>query len=216
MGNGMPKQYLPLAGKTVLEHTLQCFTDLDVVSGIVLVIAEQDRYWKTLPISANPRIYTTIGGAERCQSVLYGLRYLEKMACPDDLVMVHDAARPCVRAFDIEKLINLAGQCDDGAILGIPVRDTMKRADTGNQITETVCRDHLWHALTPQIFKLSLLRNALESVIANKLTVTDEAQAIEMTGLRPLLVEGHPDNIKITHPADLPLAERYLTLQEKL
>ena len=113
-----------------------------------------------------------------------------------------------------KKLINATSLCVDGAILAVPVRDTMKRADAGNRITATVSRDQLWHAQTPQIFQLGTLRAALEKVVGQNMAVTDEAQAIEMTGLCPLMVEGHPDNIKITHPADLSLAEIYLRQQE--
>jgi 2-C-methyl-D-erythritol 4-phosphate cytidylyltransferase len=214
MGTGIPKQYMPLAGKTVLEHTLQRFTGIDTIKGLVVVLAADDHYWQSLQITSNTLIHTTIGAAERYQSVLNGLRYLEKMADADDWVLVHDAARPCVRPADIKKLINATSLCVDGAILAVPVRDTMKRADAGNRITATVSRDQLWHAQTPQIFQLGTLRAALEKVVGQNMAVTDEAQAIEMTGLCPLMVEGHPDNIKITHPADLSLAEIYLRQQE--
>jgi len=215
MGTGTPKQYLPLAGKTVLEHTLQRFTDIDAIKGLVVVLAADDHYWQSLQLTSNTLIHTTLGGAERYQSVLNGLRYLEKMADADDWVLVHDAARPCVRPADIKKLISATSLCADGAILAVPVRDTMKRSDAGNRITATVSRDKLWHAQTPQIFRFATLRSALEKVVGQNLSVTDEAQAIEATGLCPLLVEGHPDNIKITHPADLSLAEIYLRQQEK-
>ncbi len=215
MGAGIPKQYLPLAGKTVLEYTLQRFTGIDAIKGLVVVLAADDHYWQSLQTTSNTLIHTTIGGEERYQSVLNGLRYLEKMADTDDWVLVHDAARPCIRAADIKKLIRATSLCADGAILAVPVRDTMKRADPGNRITATVSRDQLWHAQTPQIFQLGTLRAALEKVVEQNTTVTDEAQAIELIGLSPLLVEGHPDNIKITHPADLTLAEIYLRQQEK-
>jgi 2-C-methyl-D-erythritol 4-phosphate cytidylyltransferase len=215
MGAGIPKQYLQLAGKTVLEHTLQQFINIDAIKGLVVVLAAEDEYWPTLNLDSTARIHTTSGGIERYNSVLNGLRYLGQMAHDDDWVLVHDAARPCVRPDDIKKLISAMSQCPDGAILAVPVRDTMKRADSDNLITGTVSRDRLWHAQTPQIFRLSALRDALEMVIRQNISVTDEAQAIELTGLRPLLVEGHPDNIKITHPADLALAEIYLNQQEK-
>jgi 2-C-methyl-D-erythritol 4-phosphate cytidylyltransferase len=215
MGAGIPKQYLHLAGKTVLEHTLQQFINIDSIKGLVVVLAADDQYWPSLNLDSTNRIHTTSGGLERYNSVLNGLHYLEQMAHEDDWVLVHDAARPCVRPHDIKKLISAMSQCPDGAILAVPVRDTMKRSDSDNRITSTVSRDRLWHAQTPQIFRLSALRDALERVISQNISVTDEAQAIELTGLHPLLVEGHPDNIKITHPADLALAEIYLNQQEK-
>ncbi len=150
------------------------------------------------------------GGAERCHSVLNGLQALRQQAQPNDWVLVHDAARPCVRQADIEKLMTQLAEHPVGGLLAVPVRDTMKRADTGREIVETVNRDGLWHALTPQMFRLETLFNALQNVSNRGELVTDEAQAIEKTGQRPVLIEGHADNIKITHPQDLSLAEMYL------
>ncbi len=216
MGVNTPKQYLPLLGKTVLEHTLQRFCDHPAVNGVVVVLAENDHYWKTVSPATNQKIHTTTGGLKRCHSVLNGLRYLENIAQADDWVMVHDAARPCIRPKDLDKLIHAASGCPDGAILAVPVRDTMKRAGIDSKISETVSRDDLWHALTPQMFRLSTLKTALKNAIEKNIPVTDEAQAVELTGLRPLLVEGHADNIKITHQADLALAETYLAQQERL
>lgn len=215
MGVNTPKQYLTLSGKTVLEHTLQRFCDHVAIKGIVVVLPENDHYWKTVSLATNKKIHTTIGGPKRYHSVLNGLHYLEKIANADDWILVHDAARPCVRIEDIDKLILAVQSCPDGAILAVPARDTMKRAKD-MQIDSTISRDDLWHALTPQMFRLSILKTALEQAIETDIPVTDEAQAIELTGLRPLLVEGHADNIKITHQVDLALAETYLAQQKRL
>jgi len=214
MGTEVPKQYLPLYGKTIVEHSAGRLCDHKSIAGVIVVLAENDARWDSLPLATNPKIHTTTGGMQRYHSVLNGLLYLNTIAQADDWVLVHDAARPCLRTDDIDKLIQAASACADGAILAVPVRDTMKQADPDNRISATVNRNQLWHALTPQMFRLSVLRSALENIIANNIAVTDEAQAIEMTGVRPLLVEGHPDNIKITLQADLVLAEIYLARQE--
>lgn len=215
MGGHIPKQYLPLRGKTVLEHTVERLLQLDPIAGIVVVLHEQDNHWTSLPLAGHAKIHTTIGGAERCNSVLNGLRRLEPIANPDDLVLVHDAARPCVRIGDVMRVIEAARTCPDGAILAIPVRDTLKRAGSFGFIENTIDRASLWQAQTPQAFGLVLLRDALEQAVAHRTLVTDEAQALELTGRKPFLVEGHPDNIKITDPSDLNLAMLYLQNQEQ-
>lgn len=215
MGGNIPKQYLPLRGKTVIEHTVDRLLQLEQVAGIVIALSEHDSHWTSLPLAKIEKIHTTTGGAERCNSVLNGLRYLETLAHPDDLVLVHDAARPCVRIGDIVRVIEAARTCQDGAILAIPVRDTLKRAGSFGFIESTVDRAKLWQAQTPQAFGLALLREALEQAIANRTLVTDDAQAIELTGRKPFLVEGHPDNLKITDPSDLNLALLYLQNQEQ-
>lgn len=215
MGGHIPKQYLQLLGKTVLEHTVDRFLQLEAVAGIVITLPEHDSHWKTLPLATHRKVHTTRGGPQRSHSVLNGLRYLEQTAKPNDLVLVHDAARPCVRISDIVRLIEAANTCSDGAVLAVPVRDTMKRAERYGFIGTTVDRGNLWHALTPQAFSLSLLRGALENVFAKGASVTDDAQAVEMSGHHPLLVEGHADNIKITNPSDLKLAQIFLKHQEQ-
>jgi len=211
----IPKQYLQIKGKCILEYTLEKFCHYPRIEGIVIALAENDKYWPGLSISSNKKIIQTIGGAERCHSVLNGLRCLGNVAASNDWVLVHDAVRPCVRVEDIEKLIDSVGAGVKGGLLAVPVRDTMKRADKTNCVTETVDRSGLWHALTPQMFRLAELIAALEHTLRDKLLVTDEAQAMEFHKVNPLLVEGHPDNIKVTHPRDLLLAELYLLEQEK-
>ncbi len=215
MGSCRPKQYLHLLGKPILQHTLERLC-LSRIAGIVVCLAEEDAYWENLTL---PRPVIRVGGgAERCHSVLNGLQVLRQRAQPDDWVLVHDAARPCVRQADIEKLMTQLAFHPVGGLLAVPVRDTMKRAtlNASNahqgeiEIVETINREGLWHALTPQMFRLETLYNALQSVLSSGELVTDDAQAIERLGLRPVLIEGHADNIKVTHPQDLNLAELYL------
>lgn len=214
MGTDVPKQYLKMGGKCVLEHVLEKFCRHPRLEKIVVALAKNDLHWRTLEIASHPRIVTVEGGVERCHSVLNGLRALNGAAQADDWVLVHDAARPCVRREDIDHLLVSLADHPVGGILAIPVRDTMKRGGKEQEIRETVDRSGLWHALTPQMFRLALLREAMEKALQEERLVTDEAQALELTGRRPLLVQGHGDNIKVTRPEDLPLAEFFISQQE--
>ncbi|MEX0951179.1 MAG: 2-C-methyl-D-erythritol 4-phosphate cytidylyltransferase [Gammaproteobacteria bacterium] len=213
-GSGQPKQYVQLLGKTLLEHTLLRFCEHERIHGVVVPLAENDTWWPTLAIARHPKIQTVAGGRERMHSVLNGLSQLQTQANADDWVLVHDAARPCIRMSDISLLIEQLAAHPVGGILGWPVRDTMKRGDAADEITATVDRSGLWHALTPQMFRLQDLQQALEKVNASNTLVTDEAQAMELQGLQPGLVAGAPDNIKVTLAADLVLAELYLRAQQ--
>ncbi len=214
MASKVPKQYLPLAGKTVLEQTLAVFFQHPDISGIVLVITEGDPYWQD--IAANraqqsiPLIIAT-GGAERCHSVLNGLYQLSHYAQNNDWVLVHDAARPCLHSTDIDRLIGTLSGHTVGGLLGLPMADTVKRCDKQNRVIQTVERNGLWRALTPQMFPLKLLINALESAIEHDVPITDEASAIELLNLAVQMVEGQAANIKITHPGDMQLAELFFT-----
>jgi len=212
----IPKQYLPLHGRRVIEHTLSRLLSHPRISGVMVALAEDDPLWPDVSVSAETPLYTAPGGAERCQSVLSALEHLSQYAMPTDWVMVHDAARPCLRRQDIDALITGVTHGGCGGILALPVRDTMKRsvADT-TRIQQTVVREGLWHALTPQMFGLDELRRSLTNALNNRRIVTDEAQAMELAGQQPLLIEGHADNIKITRPQDLVLAELYLRQQEE-
>ena len=211
MSTNIPKQYLPLADKTVLEHTLDTLLSCRQFAGVVLVLSEGDGYWESIQGRyLDQSLETTIGGTERCHSVLNGLKQLAGRAGEDDWVLVHDAARPCVRLSDIETLISTLSSSTDGGLLGVPVADTMKRADSEQRITATVDREGLWHAYTPQMFRVGQLRAALQHAIDNDLLVTDEASAMEHAGYQPRMVQGQRDNIKITVPADLELAAWYL------
>jgi 2-C-methyl-D-erythritol 4-phosphate cytidylyltransferase len=212
MGSEKPKQYLLLQDKPILQHTLERLQAAKL-TGLVVCLAENDRYWHTIQVPSNSVILAP-GGTERCHSVWNGLQQLPAYAQPDDWVLVHDAARPCVRVTDIQKLIMTLTHHPIGGLLALPVRDTMKRVDTQNTVIATVNREGLWHALTPQMFRLKILATALQQVLAQGDIVTDESQAVEKLGYRPLLVEGQADNIKITHPQDLELATLYLEQQK--
>jgi len=206
-----PKQYLPLLDKTVIEHTLSCFSAHPRITGIVVCLSADDPYWSTLDISSRVPIYVAEGGAERCHSVLNGLEVVSGHAADErDWVLVHDAARPCLSRADIDRLIHAVDQDAVGGILAVPVRDTMKRDNDAGRISHTENRVGLWHALTPQMFRLGRLREAMTQALADGFEVTDEASALEHLGLQPLLVEGLASNLKVTRPEDLTLAAYYL------
>lgn len=216
MGAASPKQYLSLGGKTVLEHSLSRLTGHPRIAATVLVIAADDGHWPRLAGGfARQSLFIAHGGAERCHSVLNGLLALAAHAAPRDWVLVHDAARPCVRHEDIDVLLSRLQDHPVGGLLGIPVTDTMKRADRQGDIIETVLREGLWRALTPQMFRYEMLLQALRTALDRGVVVTDEAAAVEMAGFTPRMVEGHADNIKITRPQDLALAELFLRQQER-
>ena len=143
-------------------------------------------------------------------SVLAGLQTLQAHASVHDWVLVHDAARPCLSGADLDRLVNELSNDEVGGLLAAPVVDTLKRADDQQRVDQTVSREKLWRALTPQMFRFELLRRALPSDVNNRFAVTDEAQAVEALGLRPKLIAGDADNIKVTLPEDLPRAERIL------
>lgn len=209
-----PKQYLELHGKTVLEHTLSRFLEHPHIQGVVVIVSDGDPYWQELALT-HPRLMITTGGAERCHSVLNGLQLLREQAAESDWVLVHDAARPCLRIEDIDRLINTLQDHPVGGLLGLPVADTMKRTAADDTIIETVPRENLWRALTPQMFRLEELYQALKTALDGKQLVTDEASAMELAGKSPKMIEGHGDNIKITRPQDLALAALYLVQQHK-
>jgi 2-C-methyl-D-erythritol 4-phosphate cytidylyltransferase len=212
MGADVPKQYLEVLGKPVLQHTLERLLSVEALAGIAVALGVEDGYWPELPCSNHPKIHRAPGGKERTDSVLSGLNRLEGLAAPDDWVLVHDAARLCLTKADVEKLMATLRDDPVGGILALPVSDTLKDVE-GRDIVETIDRSRIWRALTPQMFRFALLRHALMDAAMRKLVVTDEASAIELQGLRPKIVEGRPDNIKITRPEDLPLAAFYLERQ---
>jgi len=215
MGAAGPKQYLPLHGKSVLEHTLARIMDHPNIAATVVAIAAGDGRWPSVADNfASSSLLVTGGGAQRCHSVLNGLRALEGQVAADDWVLVHDAARPCLCREDLDRLIKHLQDHPVGGLLGIPVTDTMKRSDEYGNVIETVRRDGLWRALTPQMFRYGMLMRALIAALDHDVVVTDEAAAMEMAGHTPCMVEGRADNIKITHPQDLVLAEMYMQQQE--
>ena len=208
MQSTLPKQYLSLCGKTVLEHTLEALLALDEITTLVVALHPDDQWFTELAVAGDPRVRTVVGGGERADSVLAALDALPA----DGRVMVHDAARPCVTRTDLQALLDACSP-GGGAILASEVRDTMKRGNADGEVLETVSRERLWHALTPQLFDLAQLRDNLRSALAEGVLVTDEASAMEWAGARVRLVAGRADNIKITRPDDLELAALYLGRQ---
>ncbi|GAA4897563.1 2-C-methyl-D-erythritol 4-phosphate cytidylyltransferase [Ferrimonas pelagia] len=205
MGGHIPKQYLPLQGRPILSHTLSRLLCHPRIARVIVAIGPEDGYFADLPEAQDPRLTVVTGGQERADSVRLALAEIPQ---PDAWALVHDAARPCLTAGDIDRLL---AECEaQGAILAMPVRDTMKRADDQQRIDHTVERAALWHALTPQLFPAQALHHALCEAEQAGAEITDEASAMERQGWRPKLVSGRPDNIKVTHPDDLRLAELFL------
>lgn len=210
MGTAIPKQYLPLCDKTVLEITLEKLRSVSAIAGTVVAVAEDDERFARLPCASS--VVRVTGGAERADSVYRGLAWLMEQDRQEDWVLVHDAARPCVRKDNVQRLIDKVRAENCGGILAVPVADTLKKS-AGNEVAHTVSREHLWAAHTPQMFKVGQLFAALERAFAAALPVTDEASAIEHAGGRVLLVADSRDNIKITQPEDLDLAGQILSRQ---
>jgi 2-C-methyl-D-erythritol 4-phosphate cytidylyltransferase len=217
MRSDVPKQYLPLSGSTVIENTIQRLLASDKVSGLAVSLRYDDQYWDSVNIESAKLVIRAEGGAERCDSVLNAMKALAERDSVDvdnDWVLVHDAVRPCVRLDDIDCLIEQAMANESGGLLALPVRDTMKRADVAQSVVATVDREALWHALTPQLFPFRALQEALIKAIQDGVSITDESSAMEYAGYAPKLVEGHEDNIKITRPNDLRLAELFIVDQQ--
>ena len=209
MASVVPKQYLSLAGRTVLEHTVLGLLEHPAIDRVVVAIGAEDAWFGELGLARHPRIRRAPGGRERADSVLNALALVESRR-----VLVHDAARPCLHPADLDALLAVADH-PQGAILACRVRDTMKRGDGRGAIAESVPREELWHALTPQCFETGVLRRVLADALAAGQAVTDEASAMEWAGFHPLLVEGRADNIKITRPEDLALAEFFLQQRQE-
>ena len=208
MQTDKPKQYLEFQGSTVIEHCLDRLLSHPEVDGAVLVLSESDQYWESLDYHAEKPLFIATGGAERQDSVYSGLTLLQYRQGNDAIVLVHDAARPLVRHSDLDRLIQAARTHEAGALLAVPVADTLKVEGDNREVSGTMPREKLWRAQTPQAFHLQPLLNGLRRVLDQGVNVTDEAAAIEAAGYAPLLVEGSADNLKITVPADLLLAEQ--------
>lgn len=202
-----PKQYLSLLDRAIIEHTLTPFLALDEIKHIVVAIAKDDQTWHKLSVSHEPKISTIIGGATRAQSVLNGVQALTS-AQDDDWVLVHDAVRPCLSRAKLQELIMSCEGHPVGGLLALPPSDTLKLADADGTVLKTTPRDNIWRAQTPQLFRLDLLREALQQFPQ----ATDEANALELAGFKPLLVPGCPRNLKITHRDDIQLAADLLAM----
>ena len=213
MQSDIPKQYLELAGRPVIEHSITRLLAVGRVKGVVVALQSGDPYWPGLHIETDKPVILASGGAERCHSVMNALEVLANQPgynADTAWALVHDAVRPCVSTADVENLIDAACGTESGALLAVPVRDTMKRQDQDQCVAQTVDRNGLWHALTPQLFACERLSGALAAALDDGFIVTDESSAMEHAGYRPELVSGREDNIKITRPADLRLAELYM------
>jgi 2-C-methyl-D-erythritol 4-phosphate cytidylyltransferase len=204
LGAAAPKQYLPLAGRTMLHHAVAGLLADRRVEAVFVVLAPDDGQFRALDWSAFGERVAPLycGGASRRDSVLNGLIAAVDAVEPNDWMLVHDAARPCLGKAELARLIDAASRDEVGGILAVPVADTLKRAGEDRRILATEPRDGLWQAQTPQMFRHGMLLRALRAAPL----VTDEAAAVEGMGWKPLLVEGNPRNIKVTFPSDLEIA----------
>jgi len=213
-----PKQYLTINNQSVLNHTVNRLLSHKNIAKVILALSDNDEYFAKTALANNPNVIRVSGGKERVDSVLSGLQIIDE----NQWILVHDAARPCVTHKDIDKLIEQCLACNSGGILAAPVVDTIKLATQSKinlninkvSVSETIDRTHLWHALTPQMFKSNELKQAIKQAQIKGIAITDESSAIEYLGLPSLLVSGRRDNIKITRPEDLVLASFYLEQQK--
>lgn len=210
-----PKQYLTINDKTILEHTVERLLSHPAITKVIIALGDEDEYFLQTSLVNNSKVETVIGGKERVDSVLAGLSAVDSNVYSWGLV--HDAARPCVTLDDISTLISHCLENQSGGLLAAPVRDTMKRSFVNekgaSQVSTTVEREQLWHALTPQMYKITELKAAIIAGLSGDATLTDESSAIELANLPSLLVSGSSENIKITQPNDLALAAFYLNKQ---
>ncbi len=213
-GGAVPKPYLRVAGRPLIEHSLRAILSLPGIAGGVVVTVPGDRRWPRLPKTVRQGVVTATGGPTRAMSVLNGLNALIT-AAPEDWVLVHDAARPCVPRGDLNALVAECRNDAVGGLLAVPLTDTLKQADAEQRSQRSLPRERLWRAQTPQMFRHGRLTRALEQALSEGFDATDEAAAIERLGLRPRLVEGSPLNIKVTRPADLALVQAALRLQQR-
>ena len=204
LGGETPKQYLELAGKPLIAHTLKSLTEVEEILGIAVGLASDDRWWHAKFAVSGRILGTYVGGASRAETVLRGLEYLGPHVRTGDWVLVHDAARPCIRSSDVERLISERGDGPSGALLALPAPDTMKLSNGRDQADRTISREGLWCAQTPQLFPYKALRDALQRF--DLATVTDDSSAMEAAGYTPRLVPGRTDNLKVTTFEDLELA----------
>ena len=216
MRSNCPKQYLTIENKTILEHTVHRLLSHKAISHVVIALGENDEYFPNTSLINNENVTCVVGGKERVDSVLAGLlTVVSANVAQQPWVLVHDAARPCVKHQDLTNLITYCIEHDHGGILAAPVRDTMKLANASGVVDKTLERSQMWHALTPQMYKTAELIKAITDALEIGTSITDESSAMEAAGYKSGLVNGSSDNIKITQPEDLRLAEFILHQQEK-
>jgi len=212
-----PKQYMHVGGRTVIEQSLARICQCPLVDRVVIGIAKADLNWSELDFKNEKLAGVVEAGTERVDTVENCLQFIVEQGGEDDWALVHDAARPCVRVSDINRLVETVIGCVDGGILALPLSDTIKRgghSSAAGIVLETVPRDGLWRAMTPQLFKVGELLSAIQRARVNGLSLTDEASAMEVTGAQTILVPCSPDNIKITLPQDIQFAEMILNAQQ--
>ena len=210
-GSDIPKQYRPLMGKPMIEHVLDVLAQHPDIDGFMLALAPDDERWQGIEMWRNKPLRTCTGGMRRSDSVLAGIAALSDDLSNDSWALVHDAARPCLRLEDLNRLIEAACMHPVGGLLAGRMKDTVKRGDADNQVEGTLDRSALWRAYTPQLFPARSLQRALQHAHQENADITDESSAMERLGLSPLLVPGADDNIKVTGPEDFALAEAILT-----
>ena len=220
MQNALPKQYLPLAGKPMITHTIQIFFSHPRISSIHLALSPDDDFWRSLTLEPSSKLklhYT--GGESRSQTVLNTLQAME--VADDDWILVHDAARPGLTHQLLDNLLNTLENDAVGGLLALPLPDTLKQSDAQNsdlqsRVLKTIPRDGLWQAQTPQMFRYATLKKALENFDGTLINSnpTDEAEAVEALGLSPKLVQGELRNLKITYPQDLALLEALFSAEQ--
>ena len=211
MGSSIPKQYLSLAGRPVIEWVVDVLLAEPAIAGVTVAVAADDPYWKRyLPGAWQKPVRIASGGETRAHTVLNGLLTLDEELEDQDWVLVHDAARPCLHPRDLDKLLQSVGDDPVGGILATPVADTLKRVDEDRLVAATPDRAELWRAFTPQMFRYKLLKEALQAALAANEPPSDEAGALERLRQPVKVVEGRSDNIKITRPDDIALAEAIL------
>jgi 2-C-methyl-D-erythritol 4-phosphate cytidylyltransferase len=210
MGRSIPKQYLPVAGEPLVRHALRALSEVSFLAAIHVLLAPDDAFWDGFDWSRFGERLRVLrcGGATRAETVARGLQALRNELEETDWVLVHDAARPCLKPMWVERLVRELEEDEVGGLLAIPVSDTLKRADPQGRVLATEPREGLWQAQTPQMFRYGILSRALAVSAASE--VTDESRAVEMLGLKPRLVPGDAANLKVTFPQDLLLAERVL------
>jgi 2-C-methyl-D-erythritol 4-phosphate cytidylyltransferase len=210
MGCATPKQYVVLHGQPMVWHSVQALRTHPRMHRVVVAIDEADRYWDTLGLSKSLADCTVLrcGGSNRAQTVFNALQAMADRVQAADWVLVHDAARPCLIASALNRLFHEVEGDEVGGLLALPVRDTLKRAQPNGRVERTEPREGFWQAQTPQMFRYELLMRALSAGDLSR--VTDEASAVEALGLRPKLVHGSAQNIKVTYPEDVALAHRFL------
>ncbi|MAS84166.1 MAG: 2-C-methyl-D-erythritol 4-phosphate cytidylyltransferase [Legionellales bacterium] len=211
MGVDIPKQYITVCDKAIIEHTVEKFTSRNDLQGILVALSNSDQHWSTLELSENNKITTVTGGEERYKSVYNALCSLKNKAGDDDWILVHDAVRPCITTSEIDQFIaDLDHLNGIGGILALPCFETMKKANTNHEIEETIDRKFIWHAQTPQMFRYKKLFLAIEKIMNENIFITDEAMAMELAGYKPVLIQGTHSNIKITDQNDLKYLESFL------